>query len=73
MILFIKDEDLEYNISLKKRNCFHVKDIQKSKELDGITSIDDLKNVIDNECFQDMIEVKNALKCLEGVIEDWKN
>ena len=31
-MIIIKDEDLEFNIPLKKRNCFHVKNIQKAKE-----------------------------------------
>ena len=33
----------------------------------------DLERVIDNDEYQDIIEVKNTLTCLESVIDEWKN
>lgn len=69
----LREEDLNFNINLKKRKCFHIKDVTTAKKLNGITSIKDLENIIDKYDFQDIKEVENTLNCLESIIYEWKD
>lgn len=70
--IVIEENDLKFDLPLKKKNCFFVKNVKKAKELGGCTSFTDIETFVDNMDFKDVIEVRNTLSCLEDMVQAWR-